>query len=293
MSLISPFLPISELPAKVFRRISKSRMFQLPLSPFGRELAPKRWIFIIGCYNSGTTLLNSILSSHPDIAGLSSEGVTLTSELPRPEEFGWTRMWCRCVENVRLMPGTGMAEKSLKIKKQWSLHYRSNAENLLDKSIANAARMGFLQEYFGPAYFIYIVRNAFAVAEGIRRKANLKRWKNPEYADRYPIELCAEQWKVSDEIVQEDRRLIDRFLQISYEDLTADPVETLSQITSFLGISPLDSNILKGDWHIQRVMSRITNMNYRSFDRLSESDIEKIFAVAGPALEKYGYLPPK
>lgn len=83
--------------------------------------------------------------------------------------------------------------------------------------------MLFLQEYFQPAYFIYIVRNGYAVAEGIRRKADLRRWKNPFYDKNYPIELCAKQWRKTDELVEQDRRHIRRFLQIYYGELPHTP----------------------------------------------------------------------
>ena len=74
-------------------RIKQSTIIPRLLTPFGNELQPDRWIFIIGCNNSGTTLLKSILTKHPLIAGFTREGVYLTDRLPFPEQFGWPRMW--------------------------------------------------------------------------------------------------------------------------------------------------------------------------------------------------------
>lgn len=51
----------------------------------GHDLTPKKWVFIVGCYNSGTTLLNQILSCHPDILTLPDEGAFLTRRVPTPE----------------------------------------------------------------------------------------------------------------------------------------------------------------------------------------------------------------
>ena len=58
----------------------------------GRSLAPDRWVFVVGCYNSGTTLLANLLEAHPAINGLAREGVELTDALRRPELAGWPRM---------------------------------------------------------------------------------------------------------------------------------------------------------------------------------------------------------
>lgn len=278
--------------AKVGNRLRRLRTVQRVLTPCGSDLEPQRWIFIIGCYGSGTTVLNMILASHPQIAGLPMEGVALTDVLFRPEEFGWTRMWCRCLNDIRLEPGPGGAEIAERIKRQWSLWYPKGAANLLEKSVSNATRMPFLQAYFKPAYFIYIVRSGYAVAEGIRRRAKLSRWKNSEYSKSYPIELCAEQWRKTDELVEQDGSQIEHFLQIYYEELTADPVKVLDKIMSFLGLSPMSDTVLAETWNVNRVYSPICNMNWKSFEQLNAFDIEKIERVAGACLNKHKYKRP-
>ena len=83
---------------------------------WGRVLAPDRWVFIIGCYNSGTTLLKGLLAEHPHIGILAGEGVKFSDALPRPEDFGWQRMWCQCIEQMRLDPKD--AERANRIKCQ-------------------------------------------------------------------------------------------------------------------------------------------------------------------------------
>ncbi len=259
------------------------------LAPFGHDLTPERWIFVLGCYNSGTTLLASILRRHPDLAGLPNEGSFLTDALPYPERFGWPRMWCRCLEQVRLEPGAGSAERARRIKRHWSLWYPRGARNLIEKSIANAARMAFFEAHFSPAWFIYIVRNGYAVAAGIRDKANLQRWHSPYAENGYPIELCAEQWRVTDEVVQRDRTRVRRFLQIRYEDLTARPVDTLRSITDFLGVAPLPDALVTRRWAVHETSDPIRNMNASRLARLSPEDCARIEAVAGARLQAHGY----
>lgn len=279
---------IRKLPPRLLDRVLMKKPVQVLLSYFGNEITPERWIFIIGCYNSGTTILASILNRHPSIEGLRTEGAFLTDSLPYPEQFGWPRMWGQCLEKVSIPADPSEEWRAKRIKKHWSLWFSNKKPNLVEKTVSNATRMPFLQEYFQPAYFIYIVRNGYAVSAGIKQKSNLKRWKNCNY-EHYPIELCAEQWLRTDEIVQNDRKCIKNFLQISYEDLTENFSDTMKGITNFLGINEFPKEFLGEEWVVHGEKSVIRNMNNRSFKNLSEDDRIKIKQVCGKTLNKYGY----
>lgn len=259
------------------------------LYPFARVPIPDRWIFIVGCYNSGTSLLARILAKHPLVGGMPDEGVYYTDSLSYPEQFGWPRMWVECLDQVRLDPDDATPERILRIKKQWSLAYPKGKPNLLEKSVVNAVRMPFLQAHFQPAFFISLVRNGYAVAEGIQRRTNPAGWKNPRYSEQYPIELCARQWRASDEVIGRDGENLERFIQISYEDLTSEPVGVMRKVTDFLGLPALDSSVLEQAWFIRDKRKTIQNMNAGSFERLSDEDVRAIERVAGDGLAKYGY----
>lgn len=277
-----------KFPPRLLDRVIMNKSVLSLLSNFGRDPKPERWIFIIGCYNSGTTILASLLNTHPAVCGLRTEGAFLTDSLPYPEMFGWPRMWCKCIKDIRLGMDSAEGKRAQRIKKHWSLWVPEKAPNVVEKTVSNAARMLFLQKYFKPAYFIYIVRNGYAVSAGIRQKANLKRWKNSEY-NIYPIELCAEQWRVSDELVQKDRLNIKNFLQISYEEFTENSKSVVRQITDFLGISPMLDKTLDQGWVVHGERSAIQNMNKKSLDRLTKEDIRKIKRVCHSRLGRYGY----
>lgn len=268
-------------------RLQQNRAVQRLAASLGRAPSPKQWIFIIGCYNSGTTLLNKILASHPDIAGLSCEGVALTDVLPRPEKEGWTRMWHKCYESMCVDPG--QADLARRAKRQWSLFFPTGSENLVEKSIANATRIPFLQTHFRPAYFIYLVRDGYAVSEGIRRKAVPERWGNSRYGRQYPLWLCARQWRVTDEIVSKHKKSVDRFIKISYEELTEETSLTIKRVMEFLELkSEIKINNSK-KWKIDEKKERIKNMNPKSMQNLSTKEIEKINEEAKSKLQKFGY----
>lgn len=269
-------------------KLLRDRFIQKILPFFGRDVRPEKWVFIVGCYNSGTTLLTSILGRHPDISILPAEGTNLTDQLPRPEKFGWNRMWCRCQD--KMLPGKNPNGKKIakRIRSQWAFSFEDRPV-LLEKSPANTARMPFLNRHFQPAYFIYIIRNGYAVAEGLRRRSRPKKFGRKRYGDHYPIELCAEQWAITDRVMQQDADKLERLLLIRYEDLAEKPETTLKTVTDFLNISQIDRENIKTAWDVHGETSRIKNMNYASFDRLLEQDIASIEAVAGDVLRNYGY----
>src|SRR5687768_6680743 len=141
---------------RFFSRFRQNRFLYHLLDLTGNELKEKKWVFILGCYNSGTTLLDEILSQHPQVGGLHDEGVMLTNQLARPEDFGWRRMWCKCEDKME-MPDSEASAKM--IKRHWSHFYNAAEPYLVEKSISNTPRASFFEKYFKPAYFIHIVRN--------------------------------------------------------------------------------------------------------------------------------------
>jgi hypothetical protein len=287
--LLRKFWPPGEVPGKVARLAGTKPAVQRLLVPFGRELSPEKWIFLVGCYNSGTTLLWGVLGSHPNISVMSDEGTFMTDALPKPEDFGWTRMWCQCLDAMEAAQWEDGAAQAARVRRQWSIWFPRDYENLLDKSPSNVTRMTYLQEHFRPASFICIVRNGYAVAEGIRRRVIPVR---PEHPGRYPLELCAKQWSDCDRIVRSQESSVERLLQIHYEDLVGDPEGTMRSITDFLGLPAFDREALDRRFQVGRDASVIRDMNAVSFGNLSEKDLDAIEAVAGETLTRHGYARP-
>jgi hypothetical protein len=273
---------------KVYSRFKKSALVSGLFSFFGKELQPEKWVFIVGCYNSGTTLLAEIFEKHPQLAVLPDEGVMLTNQLPRPEDFGWRRMWCEC--EVQMQLDHAKAAKSAEIiKRHWSHFVKRNPKIVVEKSIANTTRMVFFQEYFPNSYFIHIVRNGYAVAEGIARKAVVMEERQLELGAQYPIEYPAKQWQRSLEVVECQKPLVKNFLEISYEDLTADLQGTGLKITTFLGIDNFDNTLLQGDFEVHGKKMKVSNQNHKSFERLTNEELSAINIIAEKGLKNHLY----
>jgi hypothetical protein len=275
------------LKQRLFSRYRNNQWLSTVANFTGKDLAPKKWIFIIGCYNSGTTLLDQILAQHIQVGGLNDEGVMLTNKLPRPEDFGWRRMWVKC-ENEMSISGD-KSRIAAEIRHHWSHFYDSKKEALIEKSISNTPRAVFFNDYFRPAYFIHIVRNGYAVVEGIKRKATVMPGSPFFQAGQYPIELCAEQWVRSLQVVEEQRSRLDNFLEISYEELTAAPDQTMQIVCDFLGILRFETSLNETSFTVHQNNELIRNMNESSLNRLTKADIHAINKVAKKYLEKHKY----
>ena len=257
------------------------------LQMFSKDMSDRNWIFIIGCYNSGTTLLAELLQTHPELTGLRNEGAFLTDQLPYPERLGWPRLWFKCAEDLRVAENE--VDRAELIKRHWSIWVRDDSKYVVEKSISNTLRVRFLEANFKNAKFVHVIRNGFAVAAGIRRKANLRRWKNPEGLVRYPIGHCAQQWNESLEVVEKEIERGAPVVNVSYEDIVADPVNALRPVFKFLGVEPIANASAWGKMHVHEKSSKIRNMNDASMANLSPDEINIIRDIAGPNLSKYHY----
>ncbi len=243
-----------------------------------------KWVFIIGCYNSGTTLLARILEQHPKIAGLPAEGHFLTNKLITPRSAGVSRLWTE-KENFFTIAADEKKELAKDVLKDWKKHVtKRNAEFILEKSPPDIARLFWLQKNFPDACFIHIVRNGYAVALGIEKKISDKFGNKPEL-----LHKAANQWKRSAEIFRRDSVNLNKVIEISYEELTENPVETVKQITDFLLLSPLEESMLKRNFKIRELDKIIQNQNPERLTQMTAEQKRIISSIANKMLIYYGY----
>lgn len=245
---------------------------------FGPLPQPERWVFLVGCYNSGTTLLHDLLASNPDVGSLHTEGQFLTDQWVLPKAVGLARLWAIEPEHFQLDENGGEGIAVDKIKRQWGARFDDpDKPVLIEKSPTNAARTRWLQKHFAPASFIGIVRDCYAVAEGIHRKAG------------HSLEQAARQWSRSNEIMLDDFEHLERKTIVRYEDLTARPAEVLAETLEFLGLEPHDRQVGEREFSVHEQTSKIRNMNDRSMAALSDEDRRMIQSVAGDLMGRLGY----
>lgn len=289
---------INKLQEKGFKRAFLAILSRLYQKPIIRRIIrlfiptkePAKWLFLVGCYNSGTSITHKILSFHPDIQAsiLGREGVHYTSHLPKPDDLGWARMWIKCHDYMHIDEDDNL--RAEQVKKDWRMLWQGKESVFIEKSITNITRMKWFDHHFKDSYFIGMTRNGFCVSEGIVRRAQPTHAPAIlEHKGLYPIEWGAKQWVEANQSLLEGRTGVKNYMDFSYESFTANPIPILEEIWKFLNLTSPDMAFHDGILKINDKMINLINMNQVSLDRLREEDKEKISQTIDPMMKELGY----
>jgi len=274
---------------EVLVRAWSNSTFRSTSSILVREYQPGKWVFLVGCFNSGTTILQKILGSHPEISGLPREGVRFTELLSNLEENGHHMLWDENFHDY-IEPEIADNLALQKIKKDWSIFWKSDSSVFLDKSIANTARIEWLNRVFPNAYFIGIYRNGYCVTEGLRRRAKPPEWyKQQNNSETYSYQTIANQWLVANQLIQDKFKSMPNSLSIRFEDLVANPFEAINSCLEFL---ELESNLLTQNGSMIKMGDKefeIHDPNPASLERLGEKGKLESKLILEPMMRQLGY----
>jgi hypothetical protein len=255
---------------------------------FGRYrseiLAAHKWCFIVGCNNSGTSLLQELLARSGQVSTMALEGQVYTRALARSMRRGHERVWTEYLSELRLTDRDPL-DCVDRVVHDWLGELDTPVrEIIVEKTPANAVRMTWLQKAFPRSYFIGLVRNGYAVAEGIKRKGNK------------PVDRGARHWNLVNRIMMEDAGRIDNFLEVRYEELVEDYAGVAARIAAFLDIDPESLRSQAGiRFNSKTVIGRddhaMQNFNADSIARLSEEEIRIVSREAKEMLDRFSYLP--
>ena len=244
-----------------------------------------RWVFIIGCNNSGTSLLQRLLEWTGSVSTFPAEGQLFTRAMKRDRKRGYARVWSEYLEELQLN-GTDPLCKAPRLVHDWMINLpRPIRPVIVEKTPANAARAEWLQKVFPNACFIGLVRNGYAVSEGIRRKA------------KQPLDSGARHWSAVNRLMLNTAGGLDNYLEVRYEELAEQPAATMLRICEFIGI---DNAVLKGlrgkgEAEVREAMTTVfgpvRNCNPETIERLSNTDISIIRDHAEEMLDFFGYTP--
>jgi hypothetical protein len=243
-------------------------------------LTQHEWVFIVGCNNSGTTLIHDVLAASNGFSHMAHEGHRYTNVLRRARRRGHERVWTEYLDDLRLEE-TDPIDRIDRLVFDWLKEIEPPVRaRILEKTPANAVRMTWLQRALPNSSFIGVVRNGYAVVEGIRRKG------------RKPVERGARHWARVNEIMTEDSKKLHRFLLVRYEDFVASSEDTLGRLATFLRIPVTD--LRSGFDKVSREPTQslrvsIQDMNAASMARLDPVELATIKRHAAPMLSKYGY----
>ncbi len=245
-------------------------------------VANHKWCFIVACNNSGTSLLQSMLERTGEVSAMEHEGHRYTKVFVRADRKNYERVWSEYLDDLR-MDAYDSISCLHRLVHDWMGALQFPLKNIIiEKTTANAVRMLWLQKAFPNSYFIGLVRNGYAVTEGIRRKG------------KKSVDRGAKHWNLVNKIMLEDSRKLDNYLELKYEDLVLNPSDTSERISQFLGIEKSKiEQVMQTEYRFETIRGkkaqRIENMNKESIDRLDDADKQIIRRNASEMLDLMGY----
>lgn len=240
-------------------------------------------IFVVGCSNSGTTILQQAILEHPRCAGPEGEGQDLV-ELPgRLRHFlgpRTSRMFAHPFFGgaYRLKEHDYSRREAARIVDIFREHC-GQGKRLVEKSPANSMRTRFLQALYPDATFVVIVRNPYAVAEGIVRKRFFDPDRQHLAGLKTNIGDAALQWYSANMTLAADTKFLRRSITIRYEELVNDTESCLSRVWNSCGLEAPSTG----------TPTFMTNLNESQISRLSWQELSLIDGCAGPLARALGY----
>ncbi len=185
-------------------------------------------IFIVGLPRSGTTLLDQMLSAHPDVA--SAGELRFWGDANRERPDGLIGL---CED---LVQGKRLADQYLSLLR----HVGADARFVIDKMPNNFFYLGFIHRWFPNARIIHCRRGALDNAVSLYMTPFRHR---PGFArTREDILFYC---RVYARLMDHWRSVLspERFLELVYESLVAEPEPVMAGLLSFLGL-PWSDNCL-------------------------------------------------
>ena len=287
----------------------------------------ERTIILIGTGRCGSSALHALLSMHPQLAWLSG----LCDRFPqRPQYNRWLMhafdlpfianhlhrkfepgenylFWAHYAPSFRRpfrdLTAQDVTTKEKKSVSQVMAKMLTSRRNRLLIKVTGWPRIGYLQEIFGDAKFIHIMRDGRAVANSLIAVDFWDGWLGPERwrwghlsADHFKaweasgksfIGLAGLEWVIMQEAVIKAKSLLNSedFLEIRYEDFCEDKSAAIKQITQFGGL----------DWSSEfenfvRAFE-VKNQNFRWKKDLTIEQQGILENIEYEYLKKFGYLP--
>lgn len=225
-------------------------------------MAENPYVFVCGCPRSGTTLLQRMLDSHPELAVLLETNVVPRGVLgkhPAPD-LPLTSELVGKVVGFKWFDHLGVEEETvlgLAVGRSTFAEFvsalldeagRRRGKRLVGEKVPGyVRRMPSLHGLFPSARFIHIIRDGRDVA------LSMLDWITPQFWlgrlplwNEEPVAVCALNWRreVSGGVRGRAKVGADTCLEVRYEDLIAAPEPVMRSVAGFLGL-PFDMAMLE------------------------------------------------
>ncbi len=271
-------------------------------------------VFFVGRGRSGTTLLSKILNTHPQIS-VTPEGLFIRNlygkyqnsnwNQPELEEFiddvfqenkleYWevdkTEFKRKYIENLTDQKVSCFAEACLHIYRCYAAFQGKSLDNIVlgDKNPHYSLYIPQLRALYPTAIFVHLVRDY---------RDNILSFKNVDF-DVNNTAALAERWTIFNKRIDKALHSYhERSYLLRYEDVIAQPEDTLKNLCQYLGVS-YDERMLefykyqtneKRAWH-QNIKKPLSAENLDVWKtNMTYNDLKQAEKVCGKVGQKYGY----
>ena len=264
--------------------------------------------FVVGCNRSGTTLLRAMLDSHPDLGvppeayftigalrgatgGASFDAAALLDVIAADRSFANWDLPTTALDPLRADPPDGAADL---VRGVYDAYASKNGKPRAgDKTPRNVLHVDLLASALPEARFVHLVRDGRDVVASVREHL-----LGPE-----SLPAAIDYWR---DRVNAGRRAgatigAERYLEIRYEDLVADPEPVLRDVCSFLDLAYTDAmlgytaradQVIAGVWDARNHegVARPPTAGVRDWrTTMSRPDVQLVDELAGDLLDELGY----
>jgi hypothetical protein len=277
-----------------------------------------RPVFVGGCPRSGTTLLRTMLNSHPGMAIPHETRILIPGYRRRAQWGDLTRP-----ENRRRVADWVVDRNA---SRYWRL--TDDADELVERMVAAAPTLGSVLSagfrlyaerhgkprwgekrpsvvknldavfaMFPDAQYVNVVRDPRAVVASIRKVGRQHRWPT------HGVPGGTVTWERSIRAADRWRRRLppDQFLELRYEDLVADTAAALGRLVAFLDLDPDGLEAMQRHHETADLQSRtlhalvsrpVTTERLRAWEQaLRPREVAFVESVLGGWMRRYGYEP--
>jgi tetratricopeptide (TPR) repeat protein len=178
-------------------------------------------IFVVGMMRSGTSLVEQILSSHPEVGGAG-------------EQMFWARLAPNFVDYESQSIRWPAVNRGISEYENLLRYVAPGFERIVDKNPRNLMQIGLIHAAFPRAKIVYVRRSDIDVAISIW--TTLINTDAPFMGDRkavvQAIRAARRMFKHWQEVVSSGT-----MLEVCYEDLVTDPEATIRMLITFCGLS--------------------------------------------------------
>jgi len=250
-----------------------------------KTISSKKHIFVVGSPRSGTTLLQRILTVHPELFSIEGEtGIFSYQNIFSRRHFGLTESELNELYNT----STDIVEffdNSIKILEKQNL-----GKTFVEKTPQHILHIDFLIKHFPNASFIHIYRDGRDCYISSLKHPNVPQRRSPVTFARY-WRKCIKSW----EAVHPAPNLY----EIKYENLASRPESELQNLMHFLGLKldarQLDPEYISQDHRAKRdefkkLKEPINRSSCGRWEKeLSKEGLNIFLEIAGDQLSSLGY----